>query len=943
MKYFFIGRHAYSVKLVPFHVFLLIISSLIITIQSINGAYFYLFNNKLIAAGNSYYVDTDSVGGVCNNDNPGSITQPWCTIQKATSSNSPVEAGDTIYVRSGTYTGTIDFYKSGTSNSPITLTAYQDETVNILGELRIDPNAIEGYLAENWTFSKLNISNPSRDGIHIANGNHSGTITIDDCNISNNHANGIMAGWANNNVGTLIVKNSTIQYNDDGDDDGNSGLYLFANGTYIIQNNNISYNGDPNRTSSGNKGISFYQGVNKCANCLIENNVFEDNLETGMDFNGNNGVIRNNLFIGNGRRDTEADEYGDDGLAIQSTSSYNKIYNNIIASSGGYELSVFGNNNEFYNNTFYKDYNYTATQVPASHYYSTVMLWSGTGHTFRNNIIVNMLNISGRQYALMTKEFDVNLYTGSTWSNNLYYSSYSDSNYVKINSYTNLAALQGTGQDANSVFDVPDFDNGSGHDFHYQDGSPAIDSGYNLSGIVTTDLEGITRPQNSVYDMGVYEEVSETPASPADPVLQSSTHPNENSWYSSASVDLNLASGTGADHYHYLVNQNPTTTLSALAEGNYDADGSFTVNLTGDGTWYIHIVAHDASNNPSNNYDTYTIHYDATAPTSASLSFSNITSSSITAGVSGAVDATAGLHTTEPYYFENLTIGANSGWQTGTSWVSGNLSSSTNYQFKVKVKDQAGNILEVTSAETTSSGSTNSNTNSNTNTNPPGGGGSGTNSNTNINTNANSNPEPGPEPTSQEGWLAKLSTSPVVYYLSETNHNRYTFPDENVFYSWYYNFNDVEIISYDELQTYPLAGNVTIRPGTRLVKIISDPKVYAVEPGGVLHWIVNEDIFYGLGYSFDMVIDLPDILFQDYYLGEDINCLCEHPVGVLIKYPGNQAVYYYDGMQKRAFANEGAFWWNRFYWEYVIEAPEYLQYATGDIISTRETDLVLSW
>ncbi|PIY97135.1 MAG: hypothetical protein COY66_01110 [Candidatus Kerfeldbacteria bacterium CG_4_10_14_0_8_um_filter_42_10] len=536
MRTFFVKKIDNNTKISSFYFLFPIIVLLALTVQSITGTP--IFKSEIAkASGASYYVDAASIGGTCDNNNSGTIAQPWCTIQKATGSSSPVTAGDTIYVRAGTYTGTVDFYKSGTNGNPITLAAYQNETVNLSGELRIDPNAIEGYLAENWTFRKLNITNPERDGIHIANGNHAGTITIDDCNISHNKANGIATGWGNNNIGTLIIKNSTIQYNDSGHEDGNSGLVAYAYGTYIIQNNNISYNGDPDRTSSGNKGINFYSGANRCANCLIENNILQNNLETGIDFHGTNGTIRNNLIIGNGQRDTEEGEYGDNGLSMQAYAVNNKVYNNMIASSGGTELSVSGSGNQFYNNTLYKDYNYTATPVPSNQYYSDIIIWSGSNHVFRNNVIVNTLNISGRQYGVMTKEFATDLYTSQTWSNNLYYSAYSDSNYIKINNHPNLAALQTLNEDQNSLFAEPQLVNGAGHDFHLQPDSPAIDHGYNLAGIVTTDYAGTSRPQGSAYDIGAYERASSTPPAPApepepepepEPVPPPATPPEEN-------------------------------------------------------------------------------------------------------------------------------------------------------------------------------------------------------------------------------------------------------------------------------------------------------------------------------------------------------------------------------------------------------------------------------
>ena len=69
---------------------------------------------------------------------------------------------------------------------------------------------------------------------------------------------------------------------------------------------------------------------------------------------------------------------------------------------------------------------------------------------------------------------------------------------------------------------------------------------------------------------------------------------------------------------------------------------------------------------------------------------------------------------------------------------------------------------------------------------------------------------------------------------------RYVFPNEATYKSWYSDFSGVVTISADELASYPLAANVVVRPGTKLVKITTDPKVYAVEANGVLRWVQTE-------------------------------------------------------------------------------------------------------
>jgi hypothetical protein len=81
-----------------------------------------------------YYVDRDSIGGACDDDNPGTESEPWCTIAEA---NSSLTAGQTVYVRAGTYTDeTIQPANSGTSDAArIAYAAYPGEVVTFTGSV----------------------------------------------------------------------------------------------------------------------------------------------------------------------------------------------------------------------------------------------------------------------------------------------------------------------------------------------------------------------------------------------------------------------------------------------------------------------------------------------------------------------------------------------------------------------------------------------------------------------------------------------------------------------------------------------------------------------------------------------------------------------------------------------------------------------------------------
>jgi len=114
------------------------------------------------------------------------------------------------------------------------------------------------------------------------------------------------------------------------------------------------------------------------------------------------------------------------------------------------------------------------------------------------------------------------------------------------------------------------------------------------------------------------------------------------------------------------------------------------------------------------------------------------------------------------------------------------------------------------------------------------------------------------------------ASGPAVYYVWEGK--RYVFPNEHIYFSWYDNFDQVATVSDTELASYLIGGNITYRPGSKLVKIQTDPKVYAVSSGGALHWITSEEVataLYGPNWS-KSVHDVSDAYFLDYRQGDPI-------------------------------------------------------------------------
>lgn len=111
----------------------------------------------------------------------------------------------------------------------------------------------------------------------------------------------------------------------------------------------------------------------------------------------------------------------------------------------------------------------------------------------------------------------------------------------------------------------------------------------------------------------------------------------------------------------------------------------------------------------------------------------------------------------------------------------------------------------------------------------------------------------------------------AVYYYSMTG-KRYVFPNEKTYRTWYADFSSVKTITAAELAAIPLGENVTYRPGVKMVKITTDPKVYAVAKDGTLRWIKTESLaaaLYGADWN-KKIDDVSDAYFTNYTLGAAI-------------------------------------------------------------------------
>lgn len=166
-----------------------------------------------------------------------------------------------------------------------------------------------------------------------------------------------------------------------------------------------------------------------------------------------------------------------------------------------------------------------------------------------------------------------------------------------------------------------------------------------------------------------------------------------------------------------------------------------------------------------------------------------------------------------------------------------------------------------------------------------------------------------PTPTEEtssipQGLLVKLvddgdatTTADAAVYIIGGDGMRHAFPTESIFRSWFPSYENVALIDAEHLASYPLGKNVTVRPGTALVKLTTDPKVYAVEPGGKLRWIASETVantLYGKDWA-KRVMDVSDVFFGNYTIGEPIYTAV-HPDGSIGVLSTGEVVYLENGL-----------------------------------------------
>lgn len=287
----------------------------------------------------TYYVATTG-----NNSNPGTSSQPWKTIAYATSK---MVAGDTTYVRGGTYyEGPIRFGRSGTSSAPIKLLNVpgQYPIINFINKTRnlVLIQNLAGYnKAIAWiTIEGFEIRN-GYNGIKLYNGQD---LTIRRNWIHHNISQGVAGGGG---LRVLFDRNR-VNHNGDFARCSTTPSYctqvhgLYAHGSsYTVTNNlfydNVGFGLQQNGSSTSSYTSTLHAGPEFAGakSWVIANNTFAYNLSrAGMVVWGSqcsNTRIENNIFHENS---VKASSYDAQGIGFLGNSTGVQIKNNLAFASG---------------------------------------------------------------------------------------------------------------------------------------------------------------------------------------------------------------------------------------------------------------------------------------------------------------------------------------------------------------------------------------------------------------------------------------------------------------------------------------------------------------------------------------------------------------------------------------------------------------------------------
>ncbi len=296
-------------------------------------AVLFVLNSRVFAA--DIFVSTSGSSG-----GSGSISSPLRSVQAAIDRS---QAGDSIFMRGGTYFEYFTFRKSGAAGRPITLKNYQNEKViiDIQGShstpgRQVLLQAQEGHM---FPIGWINI-----EGLEIARG-YVGIkmYNAHDVIIRNNHIHDSGTQGILGNGYNVLFDRNIISYTaapgTGAPSSSNLEHGIYITGSYLTFTNNIFHSnlGYGIQLAAYPYSASSYAGQEYAwaKNCLISNNTFAYQKNRGAvvlwQGEASDNVIQNNIFYDN----SQSYAYGSNGVQFVDAGARNILRNNLYYSPLG--------------------------------------------------------------------------------------------------------------------------------------------------------------------------------------------------------------------------------------------------------------------------------------------------------------------------------------------------------------------------------------------------------------------------------------------------------------------------------------------------------------------------------------------------------------------------------------------------------------------------------
>ncbi|NOY05500.1 MAG: T9SS type A sorting domain-containing protein [Chlorobi bacterium] len=422
------------------------------------------------AFGKTYYVATTG-----NDANPGTTSQPWRTLTKAANT---LVAGDTVFIRAGTYGEQVIPVNSGTAGNPIVYMNYPGDVVTIDGS---------------------SVSLPAWEGLFEIDSK--GYITVSGLRIINVGPNGSNTGIQVEGSNHIIIKNNYTN------NTASSGIIVWSSTDILVDNNEVVH-----ACSKAAASINECISVGETSNFEVSNNYVHD----GNTYRGEGIVLKDGSSNGTIHGNT-VHTVPFVGIYVDAWDKYThdfKIYNNTVhdvfmgdgisigSEQGGLLKNIYVYNNISYHNEFLgisihkccvSSHTLNTIHVINNTVYNNGWKNWGGGITLDNkqaqNVLIrNNISSSNLSFQVALEEFTQNAVTVD---------------YNLIDGFRNYPEeVYGD----HYVTGDPQFVNAGGADFHLQNQSPAIDSG-TAANAPKDDFDGVSRPQpqNGAWDIGAFE------------------------------------------------------------------------------------------------------------------------------------------------------------------------------------------------------------------------------------------------------------------------------------------------------------------------------------------------------------------------------------------------------------------------------------------------------